>query len=183
MSAIGFALPLCFVAKIRCAHVSVPLYMAWYRCILKSMGAKVADNTIYLMNRAMRLLTRRADERLRALGFTAAQMPVLRALKDGRPLTQKDLAGAAQVEQPAMAEVLSRMQRDGLIERLPNPKDGRSKLYQLTVAGKQAIPSARAALAQGHSEAFVNFTSEEIRLVGALVNRMTSNLEADVMHE
>ena len=49
-----------------------------------------------------------------------SHLPVLRALVHGRALSQKDLAEQARVEQPTMAEMLVRMERDGVVEREPN---------------------------------------------------------------
>jgi MarR family transcriptional regulator for hemolysin len=52
---------------------------------------------------------------------------VLVALQDGRASTQRDLARFAKIEQqPPMAQMLARMKRDGLIQRAPDPADGRS---------------------------------------------------------
>ena len=63
-----------------------------------------------LINHYGRLLTRQADERLKTIGLTASQLPVLAALKDGSALTQRELAEAAGVEQPSMAQLLARME-------------------------------------------------------------------------
>ncbi|MFI5519869.1 MarR family winged helix-turn-helix transcriptional regulator [Streptomyces platensis] len=59
------------------------------------------------------------DRRLRPLGLTFAQMPVLAALSKADALSQKELAGLARIEQPSMAQLLARMDRDGLIRRTP----------------------------------------------------------------
>jgi DNA-binding MarR family transcriptional regulator len=57
-------------------------------------------------------------------------------------MTQKDLAHLAQIEQPTMAQLLARMERDGLIRRSPNPQDSRSSLISLTPqASRQAVRS------------------------------------------
>jgi hypothetical protein len=44
-------------------------------------------------------------------------LPVLVALQDGRASTQRDLACFAKIEQPPRAQMLARMERDGLIQR------------------------------------------------------------------
>lgn len=86
----------------------------------------------YLVNAAARLFTRLADRRLNPLGVAAGQIPVFIALAIDGPASQKSLAQAAAVEQPTMAATLSRMERDGLIARKPDPADGRSTLVSLT---------------------------------------------------
>lgn len=86
----------------------------------------------YLVNWAARLLTRLADRRLNPLGLAAGQIPVFIALMTHGPMSQKALAQAAAIEQPTMAATLSRMERDGVIERKPDPQDGRSAIVSLT---------------------------------------------------
>lgn len=86
----------------------------------------------YLINLAARLLTRLADRRLYPLGVAAGQIPVFVALATDGPASQKSLAQAAAIEQPTMTATLSRMERDGLVLRKPNPIDGRSTIISLT---------------------------------------------------
>ena len=75
----------------------------------------------HLINRIARVSSRWADERFQTLGFAVAQMPVLIALSNGNAMTQKELAERAEIEQPTMAQLLARMERDGLIRRSANP--------------------------------------------------------------
>jgi MarR family transcriptional regulator for hemolysin len=60
------------------------------------------------ISRIARGLARVGDAQLRDLGFATAQLPVLTALKEGARLSQKELAQWAKVEQPTMAQLLSR---------------------------------------------------------------------------
>ena len=131
----------------------------------------------YLLGRAARLFTRRADERLRELGFSAAYVPVLRALKDGTALSQTALAERARVEQPTMAKMLARMERDRVVRRTPNPDDGRSSLYALTERALDKVAAARRVLVRGGEELLATLTSAEVEQLGALLRRMIANLE------
>ena len=91
-----------------------------------------------LIGRASRGFTRLADVALRDHGFATGQMPVLGSLKGGGALSQAELARIAQVEQPSMAQLLNRMERDGLVERVPDPSDKRSRLIAGHVAAGRA---------------------------------------------
>lgn len=93
-----------------------------------------------MTNLAARLFARAIDDRLRCLGVSSGHLPVFFALANGGALTQTALAQAAAIEQPTMAATLSRMERDGLILRRPDPRDGRSALIFLTPA---ALEKAR----------------------------------------
>jgi len=137
------------------------------------------DSAAYLLGRAARLFTRRADERLRKHGFGAAQVPVLRALKDGVAMSQTELATLAQIEQPTMAQMLARMERDGVVRRTPDPEDGRSSLVSLTAASLAKVAAARRVLVQGSEEMLAGLSAAEIAQLGALLKRMIANLEAD----
>jgi DNA-binding MarR family transcriptional regulator len=99
-----------------------------------------------VISRIARQLTRLVDQRLKPLGLTASQLPVLVALKHGEKRTQKDLVLAAGVEQSSMAQLLARMERDGLIRREPSPDDRRSSLITLTDHALSLLEPGRDAL-------------------------------------
>lgn len=125
-----------------------------------------------LINHYGRLLTRQADERLKTIGLTASQLPVLAALKDGGALTQRELAEAAGVEQPSMAQLLARMERDGLVRRDPSPTDGRSSLVSLTPAAQRKLEPGRALLRQIDEEACAIFTPAEREALAGMLLRL-----------
>ena len=85
-----------------------------------------------VVNRTARLLRRLADERLAPFGLSAGYLPVLTALIGGEAMSQKALTEHAGIEQPTMAATLARMERDGAIERKPDPGDKRSVLFTLS---------------------------------------------------
>jgi MarR family transcriptional regulator, transcriptional regulator for hemolysin len=147
------------------------------------MNVKENPVTIFfLMNRATRLLTRRAERRLNRMDLAVAQVPVLGALKDGSAKTQKELAEMVQIEQPAMAELLVRMERDGLISRMPDQRDRRSSVIALTALAKRKLPAAREALSIGHGEALEGFSEREIAVLTRLLERVLLNLERTTDH-
>ncbi len=130
------------------------------------------------ISRAARGLARVGDTRLRPLGMSTSQLPVLAALKDGAKLTQTELARWGKVEQPTMAQMLARMARDGLIQREPDPADGRSSLISLTSEAMAKQPEARAILEQGNRDATRGFTPQEVETLIALLKRVIDNVEA-----
>ncbi|TAM02748.1 MAG: MarR family transcriptional regulator, partial [Pusillimonas sp.] len=110
-------------------------------------------------------------------GFGVGQLPVLVALKDGSASTQRDLARFAKIEQPPMAQMLARMERDGLIKRTPNPADGRSSRIGLTKAAQERMPEAIVTLFQGNREAMTGFTQAEEAQFVDLLTRLIANLD------
>ena len=132
----------------------------------------------HLVSLAARGFARLSEARLKPLGFGIGHLPVLVALRDGRASTQRDLARFARIEQPPMAQMLARMERDGLIQRTPDPADGRSSHVSLTEAAEARLPSAVATLLQGNREALSGFTDEEAAQLTALLTRLIANLDS-----
>lgn len=132
----------------------------------------------HYISRTARAMARVGDIRLRELGFATAQLPVLTALKDGARLSQTELAAWAKVEQPTMAQLLARMERDGLIRREPDPTDRRSSLISLTAEARAKLPAGRAILLQGNKDATRGMTADEVKTLIALLDRVLTNVEA-----
>jgi MarR family transcriptional regulator, transcriptional regulator for hemolysin len=132
----------------------------------------------HYFSRIARGLSRVGDARLRELGFATAQLPVLSMLKDGTPCSQSDLARRAKVEQPTMAQLLARMERDGLVRRDPDPADRRSALVSLTEEARAKLPAGQAVLRQGNADMTKGLSSEEIATLVGLLRRVLANVEA-----
>lgn len=141
------------------------------------MTEDVLSTPGHLISLAARGFARLSESRLKPLGFGVGQLPVLVALQNGIADTQRDLARFAKVGQPPMAQMLTRMQRDGLIERTPDPADGRSSRIVLTKRAQESMPEAIAALFQGNNEAMDGFTNKEAKQLIDLLTRLISNLD------
>lgn len=141
------------------------------------MDSNVLSTPGHLISLAARGFVRLSEARLKPLGFGVGHLPVLVALREGRASTQRDLARFAKTEQPPMAQMLARMERDGLIERAPNPADGRSARITLTAIAEARLPEAIAVLLQGNQEVLRDFTGEESALFVALLTRVIASLD------
>ena len=142
-----------------------------------AMDLDVLSTPGHLISLAARGFARLSEARLKPLGFGVGNLPVLVALQDGQAGTQRDLARFARTEQPPMAQMLARMERDGLIERKPDPADGRSRRITLTDPAQARLPDAVAVLLQGNQEALRDFTDEEAGQLVALLTRLIANLD------
>ena len=134
-----------------------------------------------VMGRLTRLLARLNDEKLRPVGITAAQIPVVVLLKDGCRRTQKELAEISGVEQPSMAQLLARMERDHLIRREPDPKDKRSSLISLTDHARQKLEPGRDALREADDDACAGLTVAERETLTKLLEQVTANVAAAIV--
>ncbi|CAN5224005.1 MarR family transcriptional regulator [soil metagenome] len=131
----------------------------------------------HFFSRIARGQARVGDSRLRDLGFATAQLPVLAALKDGARLSQTELARWAKVEQPTMAQMLARMERDGLIKREADPRDGRASLVSLTDKAMERLPAGRAVLRQGNADMTKGLSPEDVETLLSLLSRILANIE------
>jgi MarR family transcriptional regulator, transcriptional regulator for hemolysin len=141
------------------------------------MDLDVLSTPGHLISLAARGFARLSEARLKPLGFGVGHLPVLVALQDGRASTQRDLARFAKIEQPPMAQMLARMERDGLIRRASDPTDGRSSRITLTEVAETRLPDAIGVLLQGNREVLRGFSDKEAGLLIALLTRLIANLD------
>ena len=151
------------------------------------MKLDVLSTPGHLISLAARGFARLSEARLKPLGFGVGHLPVLVALRDGQASTQRDLARFAKVEQPPMAQMLARMERDRLIKRRPDPADGRSHRITLTKLAEARLPEAIALLLQGNRDVLRGFSVAETAQLVELLTRLIANLDrvagADAGHE
>jgi DNA-binding MarR family transcriptional regulator len=76
------------------------------------------------------------------LSFTT--LSVLHTLGRKGPQRLTALTTEEQVTQSAVTQIVTRLERDGLVERRADPTDGRAVLVHLTAAGAQVIDGRRA---------------------------------------
>lgn len=131
----------------------------------------------HLISLAARGFARLSELRLKPLGFGVGHLPVLVALQDGQVQSQRSLARFARIEQPSMAKMLDRMERDGLISRTPDPVDRRSSQIALSPSARTRLPEACAVLFEGNREVLNGFTVEEEKQLVALLTRLIVNLD------
>ena len=78
---------------------------------------------------------------LEKLPFTT--LSVLDTLAAGGPMRMTELTRTEQVSQPGITQLVARLERDGLVERRPDPADGRAVLVHITEAGRRIGRSRR----------------------------------------
>jgi DNA-binding MarR family transcriptional regulator len=97
--------------------------------------------------RDIRVVFSRLRRRLRdiAVGgdLTPSQTAVLTRLWKEGASSASALAGAERVRPQSMATIVAALGQRGLIERTPDPEDGRRQVVSLTEAGRQRAESDR----------------------------------------
>ena len=92
----------------------------------------------------LRVVMGQLIRRLRAEhGFPLSQGMVLGRLDRKGPLSVSDLAQAERIRPQSMAQTVSDLEADGLVERRPDPGDRRRALVDLTDAGRIVLAADR----------------------------------------
>lgn len=105
------------------------------------------DDSAIAAARDLRVMFSRLRRQLRGLAtdddLTPSQTAVLiRLWKEGAS-SASVLAGAEGVRPQSMATIVAALEQRGLIERTPDPEDGRRQLISLTELGRQRAESNR----------------------------------------
>jgi DNA-binding MarR family transcriptional regulator len=80
-------------------------------------------------------------ETLRQISFSA--VATLGTLDSSGPCRLTELAGREGISQPSMTTMVSRLERQGLVERRRDPSDGRIVLVDITGAGQDMLRRRR----------------------------------------
>ena len=129
------------------------------------MGYERMDSAAYLASQLAKGFSRSLHKRAAALGFSPGQFPVLIELWAEDGLTQTQLLQRVDIEQATMANTLSRMARDGLVERRQHPGDKRAQLIFLTEKGKNLETEAITAAKEADDALFQGFRRFERELM------------------
>ena len=76
---------------------------------------------------------------------TTSQSETLQLLDVSGPMSVAELASQRHVRHQSMRLVTAQLEAEGLVEKLPNPADSRSRLLSVTVKGRETLDAARSA--------------------------------------
>jgi DNA-binding MarR family transcriptional regulator len=141
------------------------------------MTFKKNESAGYLSNHMARLFAIALQNDIKPLGLAPAQFMTLLELWSQDGLTQRDLVQRLDVEQATMANTLSRMERDGLIERKKDPADKRAALILLTPHARTLEAPAKEAAQQVNKAALGDLTPEERTMFIKIMNQVIASLQ------
>ncbi|CAM5585094.1 MarR family winged helix-turn-helix transcriptional regulator [Streptomyces aurantiogriseus] len=133
----------------------------------------------YQVNHLARLFAQALAVRIAPYGVVPGQFAPLLALFEQDGLSQRELCDRVRIEQPTMANTLQRMERDGLVRRVPDPSDRRRAHVRLTERARAIEQELVSAALAVNGAATGGLTDAEIATYLDLTARMMRNLEAD----
>jgi len=80
-----------------------------------------------------------------------------------QPATMTDIGVRLNVQWPTLVRVLDGLEKDGLISRIDNPRDGRSRLVSMTEAGKEMITKIKPIIDTERGTLLDGLTDEELQ--------------------
>jgi DNA-binding MarR family transcriptional regulator len=126
------------------------------------------------------VLTRRLRQSPLLDDLTAPEMSALSRLERYGPASPSALARAEQITPQGMGTTLNGLVRRGLIQRHPDPEDGRRTVMSLTEDGLQVVRTKRSARTRQMADVLsARFTPQELEILKAaapLIERLGETL-------
>ncbi len=135
------------------------------------------DRTGYLIHAIRALLRTRVEDTLRPMGLTPAQFGLLRYIGEHPDLSAAELARRSLVKPQSSHELVSQLERAGLITRREHPRIGRVLQISVTSAGSTLIERCLPQLATVEDQMLAGFTPRERAQLSALLQRAFQNLD------
>lgn len=115
------------------------------------------------------------DAELAPLDITAAQYLILMSIAEGEAGCASDLCKGISYDPGAMTRMLDRLERRGLVRRVPNPDDRRTFHLELTDEGRAVEPELRVAGMKVLNRFLDGFSAKEAQQFERFLLRMLGN--------
>lgn len=134
----------------------------------------------FLIHDASRLRRTVFDQRLKGLGITRSQWWVLSNLSrhDGEGFAQIELARLLDVGKVTLGGLVDRLEDNGLVVRVADKEDRRSKRVQMSRKGKALLHKLEAIAVGVNHEIMQGITAEEEQQLIDILIKMKRNLKA-----
>ena len=131
----------------------------------------------FLLRAVNRRAEKLANQELAKFDLTSTQFRTLMYLSHQPPLTvrQCDLEAFFAKSNPAVTGILNNMEQKGLIRRVCNPADGRSKVLEITEKGQELLPQLDAYRGWMDKLLTENMTEEEKAILVVLLKKMRNS--------
>ncbi|NBO46285.1 MAG: MarR family transcriptional regulator [Actinobacteria bacterium] len=134
------------------------------------------------VTRLARLLDRARREAFAEHDLDLGDFDVLAALRrsgDPYQLSAGALGASTLVTSGTVTHRIDRLVVRGLVERLPDPQDGRGVLVRLSAQGKQRVDAALASLLQQEHDLLSTLSAEEQTALAGLLRSLLHSVESD----
>lgn len=131
------------------------------------------------LSRLHRLYAKALSTRLEPHGVKPGYIDILEKLWQQDNVAQKELHATLDIEQATLSSTLQRMERDGIVKRVRNPKDRRMTFIVLTDKGRSLRKVVETSVADVHQIASTGLTVNDRRYFYRVLKQMAGQLESD----
>lgn len=133
------------------------------------------------LSRLRQTLGTRLEAVFTAHGLSGADFAVLATIvrTGGEPLSQRGLGAELNLTPGTISVRVDRLVRDGLVERVPDPQDGRGQLVGLTDAGRQRFETCAPEHLANARRLTSGITRSEFDELGRLLGKLLTSLDAE----
>lgn len=126
-----------------------------------SNADKATPTLLYVMKQVELAVRSRLDEMLRPAGLTALQYTALTVLERHPNLTSAQLARNSFVTSQSMADMVTALQEQGLVDRHRDPEDRRRLVLTVTARGRRLLDKYRGRVAALEAEMLAGLTARQ----------------------
>jgi DNA-binding MarR family transcriptional regulator len=135
------------------------------------------DSIPYMMNRVAGRMNRSLEDDLLKLGISFQHWRVLAVLAKGDGISIAELSAYAVVPHSTLSRLLTRLEREKLVQRSVETPDGRTARVLITQRGRKLYERILPLAIERRDDALVGFSAAEKSVLLGFLNRMLANLE------
>ena len=115
-----------------------------------------------------------------ATGQSRARWQTLFVIAFGdQPVTMTDIGVRLNVQWPTLVRVLDGLEKDGLINRIDNPRDGRSRLVSITDEGMAQVRTIKPVLDKERASLLAGISEEDLAKCGEMLQPFMDRAAGD----
>ena len=148
-------------------------------------GSTTGSNTPDTTELAHRLrpvllkLARELRREVHALGVTGGQVALLIQIRKHKGIGARELAEIERISPAAMSGYIGRLQKAGLVTRVPDESDRRRQVLELTEEAEGVLRSVRSRRTAWLAERLERLEPEELAAIEAALDPLSRLLEAE----
>ena len=119
---------------------------------------------------------------VQTLGLTPAQFDVVATLGNTEGMNPKQLGEKTLITKGTLTGVIDRLQHKQLVERLPDPRDGRAQIVRLTAEGQTLFEQVFPAHGVHISRVFANVPESQQEQTRVLLADLRAAFESTLPH-
>ncbi|MGW1888116.1 MarR family winged helix-turn-helix transcriptional regulator [Streptomyces sp. NPDC001970] len=134
------------------------------------------DRLGFLLARHGAIASSRVEHAFSLCGLTPRQGTTLILLGRSGNMSQRNVAGALEVDPSVLCGILNDLEAAHFVERRRDPADRRRHIVTITEAGSRVLAKTQDAIAEVEQELFADFAPEELSTLRGLLIRVRTSM-------